>query len=153
MTEQQKLQDSDDKSTRETTHFMIDGMNCKCCPVFNTLNIIGKKFTLLLLRNMIFLKQKRFNEFLNSIEEINPKTLSIRLRELEKDRLIKREVFNETPVRIEYHLTEKGKALQPILEQMALFSMKFCCEQVFENPDPVKIDKITSKSFRKYQTA
>jgi DNA-binding HxlR family transcriptional regulator len=153
LTEQQKLQDSDDKSTRETTHFMIDGMNCKCCPVFNTLNIIGKKFTLLLLRNMIFLKQKRFNEFLNSIEEINPKTLSIRLRELEKDRLIKREVFNETPVRIEYHLTEKGKALQPILEQMALFSMKFCCEQVFENPDPVKIDKITSKSFRKYQTA
>ena len=144
----QKLRDSDDK--RETSQFMIDGMNCKCCPVFNTLNIIGKKFTLLLLRNMIFLKQKRFNEFLNSIEEINPKTLSIRLRELEKDRLIKREVFNETPVRIEYYLTEKGKALQPILEQMALFSMKYCCEQVFENPDQTKIDKITSKSFRKY---
>ena len=83
----QKLLDSDDK--RETSQFMIDGMNCKCCPVFNTLSIIGKKFTLLLLRNMIFLNQKRFNEFLNSIEEINPKTLSIRLRELEKDRLIK----------------------------------------------------------------
>ena len=129
---------------------MIDGMNCKCCPVFNTLNIIGKKFTLLLLRNMIFLKQKRFNEFLNSIEEINPKTLSIRLKELERDRLIKREVFNETPVRIEYYLTEKGKALQPILEQMALFSMKFCCEMVFENPDSTKIDKFTLKSFRKY---
>ena len=153
---EQKLLDSDDNKNdnRETGQFiMIDGMNCKCCPVFNTLNIIGKKFTLLLLRNMIFLKQKRFNEFLNSIEEINPKTLSIRLRELEKDRLIKREVFNETPVRIEYYLTEKGKALQPILEQMALFSMKYCCEQVFENPDPTKIDKITSKSFRKYQTA
>jgi DNA-binding HxlR family transcriptional regulator len=101
---------------------------------------------------MIFLKQKRFNEFLNSIEEINPKTLSIRLRELEKDRLIKREVFNETPVRIEYYLTEKGKALQPILEQMALFSIKYCCEQVFENPDPAKIDKITAKSFKKYFT-
>ena len=67
--------------------------------------------------------------------------------------MIKREVFNETPVRIEYYLTEKGKALQPILEQMALFSMKFCCEMVFENPDPAKIDKITSKSFRKYSTA
>jgi DNA-binding HxlR family transcriptional regulator len=147
---EQKLQD--DGKNMETSQFMIDGMNCKCCPVFNTLSIIGKKFTLLLLRNMIFLKQKRFNEFLNSIEEINPKTLSIRLKELERDRLIKREVFNETPVRIEYYLTEKGKALQPILEQMALFSMKFCCEQVFENPDPVKIDKITSKSFRKYST-
>jgi DNA-binding HxlR family transcriptional regulator len=150
LTEQQKLLDND--NNRKTSQSMIDGMNCKCCPVFNTLNIIGKKFTLLLLRNMIFLKQKRFNEFLNSIEEINPKTLSIRLKELEKDRLIKREVFNETPVRIEYYLTEKGKALQPILEQMALFSMRYCCEQVFENPDQAKIDKITLKSFRKYLT-
>ncbi len=152
MTKQLKLQDSYDKSNTKESQFMIDGMNCKCCPVFNTLNIIGKKFTLLLLRNMIFLKQKRFNEFLNSIEEINPKTLSIRLRELEKDKLIKREVFNETPVRIEYYLTEKGRALQPILEQMALFSMKYCCEQVFENPDPTKVEKITTKSFRKYST-
>ena len=97
MTEQ-KLLDGDDNKNREKSQFIIDGMNCTCCPVFNTLSIIGKKFTLLLLRNMIFLKQKRFNEFLNSIEEINPKTLSIRLKELEKDRLIKREVFNETPV-------------------------------------------------------
>lgn len=152
MTEQ-KLLDGGDSKNREKSQFIIDGMNCKCCPVFNTLSIIGKKFTLLLLRNMIFLKQKRFNEFLNSIEEINPKTLSIRLKELEKDRLIKREVFNETPVRIEYYLTEKGKALQPILEQMGLFSMKYCCEMVFENPNSSKIDKLTSKSFRKYSNA
>ena len=151
MTEQRLL--DGDNNNKEKHQFIIDDMNCKCCPVFNTLSIIGKKFTLLLLRNMIFLKQKRFNEFLNSIEEINPKTLSIRLKELERDRLIKREVFNETPVRIEYYLTEKGKALQPILEQMALFSMKFCCEMVFENPDSTKIDKFTLKSFRKYSTA
>ena len=149
---EQKLLDNDEQK-KVTTKFMIDGMNCKCCPVFNTLNIIGKKFTLLLLRNMIFQKQKRFNEFLNSIEDINPKTLSIRLRELEKDNLIKREVFNETPVRIEYSLTEKGRALQPILEQMALFSMKYCCDQVFQNPNQTKIDKITSKSFSKYSTS
>ena len=60
---------------------------------------------------MIFLKQKRFNEFLNSIEEINPKTLSIRLKELEKDRLIKREVFDETPVKIEVLCYRKGKGI------------------------------------------
>lgn len=132
--------------------FMIDDMNCKCCPVFNTLNIIGKKFTTLLLRNMIFLKQKRFSEFLNSIEDINPKTLSIRLKEMERAGLIKREVFNETPVRIEYYLTEKGKALQPILMQMALFSIKYCCDEVFDNPDLNKIKKINSKSLSKYMT-
>ena len=97
-------------------------MECKCCPVFNTFNIIGKKFSLLILRNMHYDKQKRFNEFLNSIEEINPKTLSIRLKEMENDGLIKRHVYNETPIRIEYYLTQKGKELQPIMEQMALFS-------------------------------
>ena len=54
-------------------------MECKCCPVFNTFNIIGKKFSLLILRNMLYVKQKRFNEFLNSIEGINPKHCHNRL--------------------------------------------------------------------------
>ncbi len=125
-------------------------MECKCCPVFNTFNIIGKKFSLLILRNMLYDKQKRFNEFLNSIEEINPKTLSIRLKEMEKDGLIKRHVYNEMPIRIEYYLTQKGKELQPIMEQMALFSLKYCCDQIFDNPDPIKIEKITAKSIRNY---
>ena len=129
---------------------LIEDMECKCCPVFNTFNIIGKKFSLLILRNMLYAKQKRFNEFLNSIEEINPKTLSIRLKEMEKDGLIKRHVYNETPIRIEYYLTQKGKELQPIMEQMALFSLKYCCDQIFDNPDPIKIEKITAKSIRKY---
>ncbi len=99
---------------------------------------------------MLYDKQKRFNEFLNSIEEINPKTLSIRLKEMEKDGLIKRLVYNETPIRIEYDLTQKGKELQPIMEQMALFSVKYCCDQIFDNPDPIKIEKITAKSIKKY---
>ena len=128
----------------------IENMEFKSCPVFNTFNIIGKKFSILILRNMIYDKQTRFNEFLNSIEEINPKTLSIRLKEMEKDGLIRRQVYNETPIRIEYYLTRKGKELQPILEQMALFSVKYCCDQIFDSPDPIKIEKITAKSLRKY---
>ena len=99
---------------------------------------------------MIYGKHKRFNEFLNSIEEINPKTLSIRLKEMETDGIIRRQVYNETPIRIEYYLTQKGKELQPILEQMALFSVKYCGDQVFDNPDRAKIDKITAKSIKKY---
>ena len=138
------------ESSKQQQQHMIEGMLCKCCPVFNTFNIIGKKFSLLILRNMIYVKHKRFNEFLNSIEDINPKTLSIRLKEMENDGIIMRQVYNETPVRIEYYLTQKGKELQPILEQMALFSVKYCGDKVFENPDPVKIDRITAKSIKKY---
>jgi len=81
---------------------------------------------------MIYTKQKHFNEFLNSIEGINPNTLSTRLREMERNELIERKIFHDTPVRIEYHLSEKGKDLLPILEQMAAFSMKHAPE-IFRN--------------------
>src|SRR5918912_4447515 len=92
-----------------------DDVKMKSCPIENTFKIIGKKFTVLILRNMINGKQNRFNQLLNSIEQSNPKTLTIRLREMEKSGLIKRKVhFHETPVRIEYYPTEKGIALQPI---------------------------------------
>lgn len=77
---------------------------------------------------MIYSKQKHFNEFLNTIEGINPNTLSTRLREMEKNKIIERRIFHETPVRIEYHLSDKGKDLFPILEQMAAFSMKHAPE-------------------------
>lgn len=130
---------------------MLEETACKACPVNNTFNIIGKKFAILILRNMIILKQKRFNEFLDSIERINPKTLSIRLKEMEKDGLINRKVFNEKPIRIEYSLTNKGEALKPILEQMAMFSMKYCCEQIFEDPQAVSLEKLDSDTFEKYK--
>ncbi len=67
-----------------------DNIKMKACPIENTFKIIGKKFTVLILRNMINGKQNRFNQLLNSIEEGNPKTLTIRLREMEKSGLIKR---------------------------------------------------------------
>jgi DNA-binding HxlR family transcriptional regulator len=130
---------------------MLEETACKACPVNNTFNIIGKKFAILILRNMIILKQKRFNEFLDSIERINPKTLSIRLKEMEKDGLINREVFKEKPIRIEYSLTNKGEALKPVLEQMAMFSMKYCCEQIFEDPQSVSLEKLDSDTFEKYK--
>ncbi|MFL6330545.1 MAG: winged helix-turn-helix transcriptional regulator [Nitrososphaeraceae archaeon] len=62
---------------------------------------------------MINGKQNRFNQLLNSIEEGNPKTLTIRLREMEKSGLIKRKVYyHGIPIKIEYYPTEKGLALQ-----------------------------------------
>lgn len=61
----------------------------------------------------------RFNQFINSLEEINPKTLSIRLKEMEKLGLVERKVFpNETAIRIEQYPNEKGLALQSIIDMM-----------------------------------
>ena len=92
----------------------------------------------------MMLKQTRFNQFMDSIEQINPKTLSLRLKEMKKDGLITRKIYHETPVRVEYNLTEKAMALTPILEQMALFSMRYCTKDVFRGPVPKDVEKIYS---------
>ena len=104
----------------------------KRCPLDNTSRIIGKKFTLLILRNMMS-NQTKFSQFIESIEGLNPKTLSVRLKEMEKNGLVYRKVYHETPIRIEYYLTEKGKALKSVLDQMAGFSARYCPEDVFRD--------------------
>ena len=115
----------------------------KCCPINNTFKLIGKKFTVLILRNMINGKQSRFNQLLNSIEKSNPKTLSTRLREMERLGLIKRKVYsNEIPIRIEYYPTQKALALQPILDMMAAYSMKYCSKDVFKDAKPREFKEI-----------
>src|ERR671932_250374 len=120
-----------------------DRVKMKSCPIENTFKIIGKKFTVLILRNMINGKQNRFNQLLNSIEQGNPKTLTIRLREMEKSGLIKRKVFyQETPVRIEYYPTEKGLALKPILDMMAAYSMKYCSKDIFQDAKPREFKEV-----------
>jgi DNA-binding HxlR family transcriptional regulator len=112
-------------------HLQKYGM--KGCPINNSLRVIGKKFTLNILRNMMLLKQNRFGQFLESIEEINTKTLSIRLREMEEDGLINRVVISSRPVQTEYSLTEKAMALEPMLELLVAFSMKYEPKIIFKD--------------------
>ena len=111
----------------------------KNCPIDNSLKTIGKKFTMHILRNILLLKQKKFNEFLRSIEGINTKTLSIRLREMESAGLIERKIFDERPLRVEYTLTEKGKSLEPILVQMAKFCLKWESKKIFTKEKPMTV--------------
>ena len=138
------------KSTVEQIINPLDYVKMKSCPIENTFKIIGKKFTVLILRNMIYSKQNRFNQLLNSIEEGNPKTLSIRLREMEKLGLIKRKVYHhETPVRIEYAPTEKALALRPILDMMAAYSMKYCSKDIFKDAKPRDFKEIYGRDIAK----
>ncbi|HKG40706.1 MAG TPA: helix-turn-helix domain-containing protein [Nitrososphaeraceae archaeon] len=126
----------------------------KCCPINNTFKLIGKKFTVLILRNMINGKQSRFNQLLNSIEKSNPKTLSTRLREMERLGLIKRKVYShEIPIRIEYYPTQKALALQPILDMMAAYSMKYCSKDVFKDAKPREFKEIYSRDIAEIPTA
>ena len=123
----------------------------KCCPVDNTFKIVGKKFTIHILRNMIMLNQTRFSQFLESIEGINPKTLSVRLKEMEKHGLITRKIYDETPIRIEYEMADKGMALQPIIEKMAEFSMKYCCRDIFKDGKPRTFKQVFGRKLKGFE--
>ena len=117
----------------------------KQCPIRKTLDIIADKFTVLILRNMLYHKHTRFNHFLENIEDLHPKTLSLRLKQMEKKGLIKRKVYDETPIRIEYIPTEKGYALKPLINSMAIFSTKYFSNEIFFDGKPKDLKSFWSK--------
>ena len=87
------------------------------CAVSKTLKIVGSKWTMLLLHN-IFDGKKRFGELQRSLPGISPKTLSLRLRELERDGIISKKVYAEIPLHVEYSLTEKGNSLRGVFRSL-----------------------------------
>lgn len=103
------------------------------CPIDVAFRIMGQKFMILILRDLILFRSNRFGDLLKSIEGVNRKTLSIRLRELENNGIIRRKIYSRTPVRAEYLVTKKGRMLSAVLEQMAAFSLSFCYEDVFKD--------------------
>lgn len=88
------------------------------CPVATTVQLIGNKWKLLIIRNLVYNEKQRFTDFVKSIPGISKKVLTDDLRALEDDGLIQREVFAEVPPRVEYSLSELGKTLKPILDAM-----------------------------------
>lgn len=87
------------------------------CGVAATIAIIGKKWTLLVLRDLLT-GTKRFGQLQRSLQGISPRTLSQRLDELEEEGIIKRKIFNEIPLHVEYSLTKKGQSLNEIIKTM-----------------------------------
>lgn len=83
----------------------------KICPITTIIEVLSKKWTLLILRQLNGSSKKRFNELLKEVVNISPRTLSKRLKELIKIKVIKKRQFNEIPPRVEYNLTESGKEL------------------------------------------
>ena len=114
----------------------LENWALKACPINNSLKIFQQKFALNIIRNMMLLKQTKFSQFLGSIEGINTKTLSIRLKELEEYGLIDRNVTQRRPLQVEYSLTKKGNALNSILGQMAEFSAQYEPEKIFKDKKP-----------------
>ena len=83
------------------------------CPVATTVRLIGNKWKLLIVRNLMYDGKQRFKDFIKSIPAISKKVLTDNLRSLEDDGLIEREVFAEVPPRVEYSLSPLGQSPPP----------------------------------------
>ncbi len=94
------------------------------CPVARTAEIIGNKWTPLIVRDLAN-GRRRFSELERSLTGISPKTLSERLKRLEEAEVVQRACFAEVPPRVEYSLTLKGHALLPVIESMREFGNRW----------------------------
>jgi DNA-binding HxlR family transcriptional regulator len=115
------------------------------CPIKTSLGVLGKKWTMLIIRDIGFLKIKRFNRILESIPGLTPRVLSMRLKELEREGIIKcREVRNDQVI-VLWSLTEKGEDILPILLMLTAFGSKWYPEFVFEDKKPRRLDEVFSQ--------
>lgn len=100
--------------------FMLTRDELPECDVATTVSLIGSKWKLLIIRNLL-LRPWRFNELKKNLEGISQKVLTDSLRSLEDDQLVNRTVYAEVPPRVEYSLSELGESMRPILKAMEHF--------------------------------
>ena len=103
------------------------------CPVCRTAEIVCGKWTLLLVRELAE-GCSRFCELERSLTGISPRTLSLRLRALEEEGIVERSTYPAVPPRVEYALTEKGRALIPIIEDMRTYGERWLGAQCADEP-------------------
>lgn len=112
------------------------------CPVCRTAEVVCGKWTLLLVRDLSE-GRSRFCELERSLHGISPRTLSLRLRALEEEGIVERHTYPEVPPRVEYSLTEKGRALLPLIEDMRTYGRRWlgveCADEGAEATKPVVV--------------
>ena len=94
------------------------------CPVATTVALIGSKWKLLIIRNLL-VRPWRFNELKKDLEGISQKVLTDSLRSLEDDGIITRTVYPEVPPRVEYALSELGESMRPIIDAMEAWGLSY----------------------------
>src|SRR5882672_10664882 len=110
------------------------------CPVCATADIVCGKWTILVIRDLAE-GRSRFCELERSLAGISPRTLSLRLRALEEEAIVERHTFPEVPPRVEYSLTDKGRALLPIIDDMREYGESWLCSADREAADGERVQR------------
>ena len=103
---------------------MLTKEEMPACPVATTVALIGSKWKLLIMRNLLA-RPWRFNELKKDLNGISQKVLTDSLRSMEKDGIITRTVYPEVPPRVEYALSELGESMRPIIMSMEAWGMAY----------------------------
>lgn len=111
------------------------------CPVARTAELIGNKWTPLILRDLA-LGERRFSQLERSLAGISPKTLSERLKKLEDAAILTRCCYAEVPPRVEYALTQKGIALLPVIDTMREFGATWLGDECAPEGQPAPVASV-----------
>lgn len=130
------------KPSSENRGMIIPQVRFVKCPIRTTLGVLGKKWTILIIRDMGFRRIVRFNRLLESISGLTPRVLSMRLKELEEEDFIECVEESRSPSMVIWKLTEKGMDTLPILMQLTAFGSKWYSDVVFEDKVPRKLKEI-----------
>ena len=103
------------------------GKDClrSMCPVSSVLDILGDKWTILVVRDMLLLGKRLYSELIDSAENIPTNILADRLKRLEASGIIEKLPYQDKPVRYEYRLTQKGEDLRPLIKELAVWGNKY----------------------------
>jgi DNA-binding HxlR family transcriptional regulator len=118
-----KLQERADEAQAKRRTRSMSSYNQRC-PVARTLDLIGERWTILILRDLLLQGPRKFQDFEQSLAGISPNTLSARLKKLEEHGILARRFYADHPPRAEYLLTGKGRALGPALKALLEWGRK-----------------------------
>ena len=139
----QKPSPSEDKKPYPTiSEWLLPGVKFAQCPIRTSLGILGKKWSMLVLRDIGILGVDRFSRLLDSIPGLTPRVLSMRLKELENEGLIECVEDGKSPMIVRWTITEKGRDVIPILLMFTAFGSKWHADMVFEDKTPRTLNEL-----------
>jgi len=121
---------------KETLKPILPIVAFKNCPIKASLGTLGKKWTLLILRDIAFLKIDRFNQILRSTPGLTPRVLTLRLKELRDDDIVEPFLVRRRPRLVRWRLTKKGQDTVPIMMSFISFGATWYSREVFEDGKP-----------------
>lgn len=121
---------------------ILPSVQFRACPIQTSLGMLGKKWTMLILRDIGLMKADRFNHMLRVTPGLTPRVLSLRLKELEKDGYISSSQVRSSPPMVRWSLTKKGEDALPILMSLIEFGSKWYPEEVFADKRPRAVTEL-----------